>query len=326
MGKQARGAERALHVPHRAPLKHHGTIVPMRKWGRRKKHTYSRNAGSKKMDAGSRMLRRQVLVGIAIAFFLTAFGGVVYYVSHIESLQIAQVEVKGGYTIEHADIEEIANRTLQGNYFLLVPKRFFWTYPRNSIRAQIEALPRVKEVRMKRIGQTLSIVFDEYQPVALWCNNSSEEECFFLDKSGFAFAQAPELTGSAFVRYSQNNKSVSVKSQAVDRDFLRESQAFAEQLANVLGLYVTHVRIDNELDISYTVSGGGVLKVSRRMPLRDTFENLQTILTSEEFSDLESGEFAYIDLRFGDKIFVNTEMQDAQTQATSSSEDSMLDE
>ena len=36
-------------------------------------------------------------------------------------------------------------------------------------------------------------------------------------------------------------------------------------------------------------------------------ENLKTILVSEEFSHLKPGNFQYIDLRFGNKIFVNEE-------------------
>jgi len=49
------------------------------------------------------------------------------------------------------------------------------------------------------------------------------------------------------------------------------------------------------------------LKVSQLMPVADSFKNLQSILSSEEFIHLQNGAFQYIDLRFGDKIFLNEE-------------------
>ena len=37
----------------------------------------------------------------------------------------------------------------------------------------------------------------------------------------------------------------------------------------------------------------------------DTLSNLDTILLSEDFTDITPGSFRYIDLRFGNKVFVN---------------------
>ncbi len=161
------------------------------------------------------------------------------------------------------------------------------------------------------------MAFDEYRPVALWCD--ADETCYFLDHTGLAFAKAPVLTGSAFVRFREPRKAFSPKSVMVDRTFLQETMDFSERLQSVLNLYVTEVYVADELDVSYFVSGGGEIKASRDMEVDITFANLQSILTSQEFVHLNGGAFAYIDLRFGDKVFVNEEGEVASQEKTASS-------
>jgi hypothetical protein len=53
--------------------------------------------------------------------------------------------------------------------------------------------------------------------------------------------------------------------------------------------------------------GGSELKVSLTLTPQQTVDNLQTVLSSEQYSDLVPGTFAYIDLRFGNKVFVSRE-------------------
>jgi hypothetical protein len=47
------------------------------------------------------------------------------------------------------------------------------------------------------------------------------------------------------------------------------------------------------------------------------FQNLKTILASEEFAHIAPGEFQYIDLRFGDKVFVREANMDTSTTSSS---------
>jgi hypothetical protein len=155
--------------------------------------------------------------------------------------------------------------------------------------------------------QKIVVVFEEYRPSSLWCENYETNQCFFLDEFGFAFSEAPDLSGGAFVRYVDSESTPEKKQQAFESDFIKESQVFAEMLAYELDLYVTYIEKVEELDVLYTVSGGGVLKVSQLMSVEDSFKNLQSILGSEDFIHLQNGAFQYIDLRFGDKIFLNEE-------------------
>ena len=291
----------------------------MQKW-LKQKHAQRQKRRTQRREVS--MVRKQVAIGILLVFAIGLILTGVYFGSRTASLQITQVEVHGGYTIAHMDVEAAVQEVLAGSYVRLVPHTFAWTYPARAINAALLEIPRLKQSSLELHEQKLVVVFDEYQPTALWCG-AEKEDCYFIDANGFAFAKAPVLTGSAFIRFSDTRKEVAVKTDAVEQVFLGTAMDFSERLAAELGLYVTHIDEVNDHDVTYTVSGGGVIKVSRRMDLEETFNNLQTILLSEDFAHLETGAFSYIDLRFGDKIFVNEVGEVTQEETASSSKEAV---
>jgi cell division septal protein FtsQ len=174
-------------------------------------------------------------------------------------------------------------------------------------------IPRIKNVHVEPVGaQKLAIVYDEYIPFALWCAQMNSTDCLFIDTQGFAFAKAPNLDGNALVRYVDEEKKPELKKNISEYSFLTQSALFTELLKNNLELYITHVEKKGQYDIEYTVAGGGVIKVSQKSDAEKNFNNLKTILTSHEFKQSALGDFEYIDLRFGDKVFV----RELQSQAT----------
>lgn len=263
------------------------------------------------------MVRKQIIIGIlltcAIGLLLTG----VYHGSRIPSMQITKVTVIGGQTIPHARIEKQAKEVFAGSYFKLVPKSFRWTFSESAIESRLAQNDRVKNVQVAITdSDAVTIVYDEYIPVALWCEESKESTCLFLDQTGYAFAPSPVLDGGAFVRFIAAKTTPQKSTQAFSSDFISENTDFVELLQDELDLYVTEIKVLEDYDIEYTVSGGGVIKVSQSIDLEKSFKNLRTILQSDDFSHLTPGSFQYIDLRFGDKIFVNEEIESAQTATT----------
>ena len=278
------------------------------------RQTKLQKRNNKKVSKERSLLQTQIVVGIFITVVIGLLITGIWYGSRIASTQITQVEVIGGYTIPHNEIENKVREQLVGTYFKLIPRSFRATYPKDAIVAHISGIPRMKNVLVEIVDtQKITVVFEEYRPSSLWCANYDTNECLFLDEFGFAFSEAPELSGGAFVRYVDVATTPEKKRQAFDSVFIKDSQAFAELLATELDLYVTYIEKVGQLDVLYTVSGGGVLKVSQLMSTDDSFKNLQSILGSEDFIHLQNGSFQYIDLRFGDKIFLNEEDEVEET-------------
>lgn len=274
-----------------------------------------------KVGLALRPWRLQILVGLVLTVLIALMLTGVWYGTRVASLQITTIHVVGGDTIPVALVEQKVRESLSGSYYRLVPHTFTWFYPEHRIVKLITNIPRVKQVYTEVADQTLTVVFEEYQPYALWCGEATSADCLFLDAAGFAFAAAPPLTGSAFLRYIEPGVAPVLKANAFPKQYIETTTELAELLEHELDLYVTQIIRKDEVDTSYILASGSEIKVSERMTARETFTNLQTIFANTDFSQLADGEFHYIDLRFADKVFVS----ESEPIATSSPDVSAVD-
>ncbi|MFM2381777.1 MAG: hypothetical protein RLZZ76_544 [Candidatus Parcubacteria bacterium] len=272
----------------------------------------------KKITPGLSPFHRQLIFGVVLVVVIALLITGVWYVTRVSSFLITDIEVVGGVTIPHSVVTEKVESALVGSYLRLIPKRFIPFYPQDAIVAALGEIPRMKQVHVEHVGeQKIAILFDEYVPTALWCEAKESKNCLFIDASGFAFTSAPALEGSAFVRYVDDKRKPELKTVSFDAAFIENTTRFTELLRDSLSLYVTHIEKKDGYDIEYTLAGGGVIKVAERIPSETTFKNLETILDSKEFEHIEPGKFQYIDLRFGDKVFVSEEQVVASSTASS---------
>lgn len=266
-------------------------------------------------QSGSKMLLvKQSLVGIFLAIIVALAAWGLWHFTRIDSLTIKDIGVVGGETVSHDEIIYLVGQKLQGEYFSFIPRHFAWTYPKAEILESISTIDRIKNIHLERDGgEKLLVAFEEYRPVALWCKELASKNCLFLDSNGYAFAAAPVLDGGAFLRYSEVGRDPEVKTEAFLGEFIEETNSFMLSVYDTLGLNIIQVEKQNEDDVIYHIAGGGTIKTSSRMSTADTLENLTAILNSDEFKHIEPGNFKYIDLRFGNKVFVNEELDPIAT-------------
>jgi cell division septal protein FtsQ len=260
-------------------------------------------------------LWRHVFFGVGTCFFvlLLAFG--LWYGTRLPSVTIASVKVEGGETIQSDTIRKVAESALNGSYLKLVPYRFTFLYPKDSVAAAVTAIPRVKSAIIDRQNKELRVTFTEYVPYALWCTAQDDtQRCYFLDETGYAFAPGPQLQGGALVRHLFEGEVVLEKKQVFGAETFSTIHAFLHRLAEELSLRVTDVFYTKDGDVKLKVNGGGELILRNGESYEVIFNNLASVLSSDEFKHIEPGNFKYIDLRFGNKIFVNEKMEpDAPT-------------
>lgn len=250
------------------------------------------------------MLIKQVAVGTAAIMFVTLLGTGIWYGTRIDALTIDTITVSGGDTISHETIRALAESQLAGSYFALVPHRFAWTYPEEVLKEQVLQTERVKDVMIIRDDTELRVSFTEYTPAALWCAVDGTT-CLFLDEYGYAFSEAPSLTGSSLLRYSDPIRTPEEGAYAFDA----EAGAFFTTLSTLLyeryGFSVVAITVLAPREVAMQLSRGGELKVTLDRSIEETMTNLATILESDEFRHLQNSPFAYIDLRYGNRVFVN---------------------
>jgi len=284
---------------------------------RKRKSVEVKKVVPKSITPQQAMIRKQVVIGILLTLLLAGVLSFVGYITKLPSLQIQEIAVVGGITIPHSVIRQTVEGELIGTYLRLVPKRFRWLYPETAIKNRLETIDRVKQAHLEFDNEkNLVVAFEEYIPLGLWCKDIESTTCLFIDKTGLAFAPAPQLTGNAFVRYLTDDEPA-VNTYITDQTYLDETQSFIEKLESELGLFVTHVIKAGDFDTEYQVAGGGRIKISQSVSADTSFRNLETILRSKDFTHIEPGTFNYIDLRFGDKVFINEVKEEPEPETES---------
>ncbi len=279
------------------------------------------------IDPSKIMLLKQLAIGLGLFTILGFLVSILWYGTRISFLTITEVTVEGGETIPHAVVEKIVRDTLVGTYMGIIPRQFAWWYPQDEIIQNISQIPRMKNPIVERDGgRLLTVRFDEYQPYALWCADRTSEDCVFIDPTGYAFGAAPKLSGGAFLRYRTLGRDMVVGTAMAEPYELKTMETFVSLVESNLPFAITQIETDTAGDVFYIVSGGGEFKATLNDDAQKVFDNLRIILGSKEFTDVRPGSFQYIDLRFGNKVFVNEEIGGVASTSATTTETVPVDE
>ncbi len=241
----------------------------------------------------------------------------VWQMTRASSLTISTVEIEAGETIPLSELNEIVSQTLAGAYFTLIPRRFTYTYPETEIINNLTSLPRVKTVTLVKTTPTsLKLSVTEYFPYALWCNRAKPDACVFIDKDGFAFSAAPALSGGSFLRYYLTGQTPDSSRQAFDSAFITVTESFATLIGEAKQFIVKQITLTEAGDIIYGLASGAKLLTNSELDPQQSFDNLLTVLDNEKFVHLTQDDFAYIDLRFGNKVYLQEELPELTTNST----------
>lgn len=272
-----------------------------------------------------RAIRWHIFYGVLALVTVAFFGYAVWYITHMPFFTISNIVVVGGETVSHDEIKEVAEKELVGNYFLLIPKRFEYTYPHDRIVEALNSIPRVHDVSVERENRnTLTVSFGEYVPHALWCVENTNTPCVFLTKDGYAFADAPALTGGAFVRNLTPGRTVEARTQAFTTTDMERMDALIIALGSQFGFRVATIEHTTGNDEVYTLTNGARLFIAPQISVQETFDDLRSVLESAEYKHLINGNFNYIDLRFGSRVFVNEEVaSEPQDEVATSTEETL---
>ncbi|QQR65329.1 hypothetical protein IPH92_01970 [Candidatus Kaiserbacteria bacterium] len=257
----------------------------------------------------------QIMRGVLRLFAIGAVLGLVWYVTRLPFFTITDVTVSGGETISHEEIRTHVRTELQGAYFLIVPKQFTYLYPKERVSEVLLKNPRIHDVVLERTDRhTLNVSFKEYVPYALWCGYSaSTSPCYFVTEGGYAFALAPTMQGGALPRHIlEGVDELHVGDMHIEKS-LSEIEVFMKRVSEQLNLRIASVLHKKNGDIEFSINGGGAIFVTGKKDLNVAFDNLTSVLASDEFKHIEPGNFKYIDVRFENKVFVNEKIAEEST-------------
>lgn len=265
-----------------------------------------------------------MFLSASVAIFLSAFVFVVWHVVRIDALTIAHVSVRGAESLEEEDVRSKVDETMLGTYWGIIPKKFLYLYPKEKILSSLTSIDRVSTAAMHTEQNALMVSVTEYKPSALWCKNTEEKvtsECFYSDSTGYSYEQAPQLIGGTMPRFYIKGSEPKKDEQMLTRELFERLISLSTSLALSFGLQVQYFTIEEANDVILTLGSGAEIRINTLDSIEQIFTNISSILNAKEFENLKTGKFEYIDLRFGNKVFVEKEpLLDIASSTSESSE------
>lgn len=270
--------------------------------------------------------RRKIFAIKALSVFLILIGFVflLSWLSKMQSIQIENIEVSGNTTLSKEEIANLVKAETSAKYFKLFSKNSIFLYPRKSIEKTLtDDLKKIETVSIKsKRLKTLLISMVERKPNSLWCFSRPEEgtsrknnnsgKCYFLDKEGLIFSEAPDFSGNSFLRYYGllDNIEQPIGENYMTSEKFREVSRFIGSL-EILGIKVATFRAESENDYEIILKNGIKIILDDKKPFDKTLENIQSILgevdLKSDYSPSNPPKINYVDLRFGNKVYLKGE-------------------
>lgn len=246
-----------------------------------------------------------------ICFFLFCIAvGAFSYSAHSPILKINEVKVSGNQILSETAVLEKVSKLISGKYFWLFPKNNILLYPMFGIKRELRKdFLIIKEISASSdFGGNLEILIEERKPVGLWCDSLKDEKCYFLDKDGYIYDNAPSFSGSAYFEYRGVVEEEPLGKTFLSKEDFTNISLFVEYVKN-FGFVPVSVFVNIDGDAFLKTSSGGEVKFGMRDDMKNSLENLQSVIfapVSTSTIKKINGvfQFQYIDLRYGDKVFV----------------------
>jgi cell division septal protein FtsQ len=269
--------------------------------------TRNPNLGPSHMHARKRRLFLIRFYIILFFVFVIVFGLAIF--SGNEKVKIQTVIVSGNAAVSSDTVLAIANRDMAGRYWYLFSRSNSLIFPRFQIKKDL--LREIKTISDVSISwdnwQQISIFITERRPHSVWCGNDMRisESCFFVDKYGYIYSEAPTFSGSIFIKDYGN---VSTSTSAVGQYFLsRQTYSKVFNLIDNLdknNIKVVAVSFDGT-DFRFVLESGPTIVFTNKDNFDPTFQNFFTAIETKNLDlDAEADIISYIDLRFDNKIVV----------------------
>lgn len=248
-------------------------------------------------------VRRFIIAGLALLLVVAPL-----LILRNENFLLANIEIEGNSVTHDEDITGIVKEHISGKYLWVLPKSNALLYPRKAIKKDLLArIPRISRVEIEApTANSLHISVEEREPLALYCtdisNLSNPEGCYFLDKEGFIFSEAPAFSGNVYFIYTKPEVIAEpLGKQYLPAEIFRPFPEFVKSLEN-LGVHARALEAKaDEFNLILPNSGRIIWRAADDLSIIRS--NLEAFLADDSISNNFLDRVLYIDLRFENKVF-----------------------
>ncbi len=243
--------------------------------------------------------RRKVFVVISLVGVIAFAVGLGWLIRQ-PFLRIADISVRGNNVVDSNRLIESVRAMTQGMNMFVIPNDSILFYPEHTIiDAILGANPTLKSAELSiSTDRTLTLSVSERTPMFYWC--TSTEECYEVDTSGYVYR--PRIIDTGLVTlYGWLDMTADIVGETYAPPFIyaiEQSIDFfkSEQIT------ITDVRFADNADFDFVTDKDVIFKLDFTDSVDTTFNQLDIFINQNE-SFIETGDFEYVDARFGRKIF-----------------------
>jgi hypothetical protein len=222
-----------------------------------------------------------------------------------ERFRIVDVALEGVVRTPREDVDLYLAEWLGQKKWGILPVRSYWMLSRKDLAAGLaSAFPTIEYAEVTtEFPRALKVAVKEYAGWGVLCR-TSEEGCFWIDRAGVAFESAPAGFSGVIVPKitDERDRTVQLKEQQLSLEMMRLITFFNEKAPEdprIQSVEFTIARTDETVRIK-TRAGWDILVLEKTDP-QYVWNNLDTALQGDIKDNITR--LAYVDLRFGNKLF-----------------------
>lgn len=251
--------------------------------------------------------RKRKLIIFSSAAFITLI--VIVLLLRLEQIQVSEISMEGNEVVSDEKAVVVVKSALSGNYLGLIPRTNALLYSKSRVKESLsKEFPRFSSVEVSLDGiNSIKITVTEREPYALYCDSAERPQnasaCFFLDKEGFIFDEAPAFSGTVYFVYASEQKiETSLGQELMPRSEFKEFAGFIGQLS-LLGFQPLAALV-GETDLVVVMPRQARLLMRREDDFSEVYSTLEAFLNNESIR--EQGNFleklSELDLRTRNKV------------------------
>ncbi len=241
-----------------------------------------------------------------MVLFIVLFGTLAWF-SGSGVLNVKKIEVVGMTTLNADDLAQNVQKTLDGRYLGLFSRSNVLILPWMTIGNSLKKdFLKVDRALVRITGKnSIKIIISERTPVGIWCESKERgvKSCYFLDKSGFIYTEAPEIIGNSFLYFYGGTFENPIGNTYVGNPKFLRLYAFMNKLKELGFAPVSLSSLpDNEYEID--LEAGGQINFNESQTFETSLSDIDAMLQSNAISTSTAflSKLNHLDLRYGNKV------------------------
>lgn len=255
------------------------------------------------VSQSSLRFRRRKLAKRILKLFLfpLLFFGFIIGLNYIPYLRLKNIEFSGVDILEKEKILAVLKNEISGYSYWFFPKdSVFLTDEKKLAHKIADYFPEMEKVSVEKkyFSSNILITLSKRLPFGIYCR---KEECFFTDKNGIIFERAPQMEGSAVLKFIDERKeNVQIKlGEKPPLENFDNIFNFSVKISENQNFRLTRIVIKSKDEIEIFTTENWRLIIDNALNPEKTSQNLNIALQNIKKKEV----LDYIDLRFGSKIY-----------------------